>query len=300
MKKVNSLSNFLKGMEEVERKKNVVIIDGHNMLFRTVFIADGIAGPEEDFNTWKMFMITNIMDYIKQFNADKLIITFDSKNYWRKEIYPEYKAHRKAQRSKMTVDFEKFFPIAKIFIKDLRESFTNIYVLEVDRCEGDDIIAILAKDKFRECNVIAISTDKDMWQLHKLPNYKQFDPIKKVFANCLNPQRDLDIKILSGDRGDNIPGVKHRCGPATAAKMLDSGLEDLNDPIIAENYELNKKLIDFNHIPIDIKNAILEKYDNYDIKEYNGRKIYNFLMEHEIGGLIDNLQVLKEQLNKLD
>ena len=299
--KKNKLSSFITRLKKEEERKTVVIIDGHNLMFRTVNIANSINGPEEDFNTWKYFMLHNVMDYVKQFKPDQLIIAFDDRNYWRKDYYPEYKAHRKAARAKSAIDFSKFFPIANDFNEELSQALDNVYFLKKDKCEADDIIAVLTTDVFQDWNVINISTDQDFHQLMENDNYKQYEPIKKRFSSCLNPKTALQIKILAGDRKDNIPGVKPRCGPATAQKMLDSGLDEIfaEDSTIEENYTRNKVLIDFAMIPHDIRQCIIDEYKNYKIDSYNGRKVYKFMMKHEIGGMLENMQTFRDNMSRL-
>jgi 5'-3' exonuclease len=304
-------------------KERVLIIDGHNLLFRNVFSAEKLSGPESDFKTWKILMLDSIMSYVQQHKPTKLIYVQDDRNYWRKKIYPEYKAHRKAARSKMTVDFDIFFPIATEFMDNMQKALTNVYFLKVDKCEGDDLIAVLTKDVFKQDEVITITTDKDMLQLLKYPRYKQFDPAKKVFIKPLSFERDLDISILTGQRKDNIPGIVDRCGPVTANKMLNEGIEETfkckihdtefkvdengeyecqsckNANDAREAFERNKILIDFDYIPPYIVSKIIDAYKGYEIKPYNGRLIYNFMFNSDIGGMIDRIQEFKNVLSGL-
>ena len=73
------------------------------------------------------------------------------------------------------------------------------------------------------------------------------------------------VKILTGDKSDNIKGVFKKCGPKTACKYFDNRElfeEKLNSVEGAmEIYELNKKIIDFNEIPEELVKNFLEKYN---------------------------------------
>jgi len=75
----------------------------------------------------------------------------------------------------------------------------------------------------------------------------------------------LFVKILTGDKSDNIKGVFKKCGPKTACKYFDNRElfeEKLNSVEGAmEIYELNKKIIDFNEIPEELVKNFLEKYN---------------------------------------
>ena len=73
------------------------------------------------------------------------------------------------------------------------------------------------------------------------------------------------VKILTGDKSDNIKGVFKKCGPKTACKYFDNRElfeEKLNSVEGAmEIYELNKKIIDFNEIQEELVKNFLEKYN---------------------------------------
>ena len=102
----------------------------------------------------------------------------------------------------------------------------NIMFLRVDKCEGDDIVGVLTNEVIpKTTKITAISNDKDFYQLMVNRNYKQYDPIKKKIIECLNPNKELEIKILTGDKSDNIPAIKYRVGVKTATKINEDGIE---------------------------------------------------------------------------
>jgi len=304
---MGGLNDFFE-VEEVKEKKKILFFDFHNLAYRTIHICapeykskkfeymngDGPKYTKEDmYQYWKNMVLNNLLFNIRERKASKVVIALENKNNWRKEIYPEYKANRKASRDGAIVDFEEFFPILEEFTQSLKNLLTNVYFIKVDRCEGDDIIASIAK-KFGDSNeydMELISTDKDFIQLQKYKNFSQFNPIKKEYMKSLNPQRDLEIKILTGDRSDNIAGVKKRCGPKTAEKMLNEGLVELEtDEDIKKNYIVNKKIIDFNQIPIIIDKAINDVYDEYEIKPLDGAFVWNWLDDNGFPKIYDEWQ----------
>ena len=81
-----------------------------------------------------------------------------------------------------------------------------------------------------------------------------------------NAEKDLFVKILTGDKSDNISSVFKKCGPKTACKYFDNKelfnkkLQETDGAL--EKYNLNRKLIDFNEIP---KNLITEFKSAYNI-----------------------------------
>jgi 5'-3' exonuclease len=312
----------------IDKEEKVLLLDSHNAIFRTLYTASTQNykhGLEDNtFSFFKYLYIQNILKLIEHFNPTKVIIAMDSKMNWRKDVYKEYKAQRKAARDSSKIDFEKFFPILDDFLKDLKETFSNMYFMNLDKCEGDDIIAVTSKH-FSEQSIpsVIVSTDRDMYQLQRYKNIKQFDPMKRKFAISINPITELECKIITGDKGDNIPAIKPKCGPVTAAALMKkdyileiSELEHkINEGIILEsnlskeelesrehykNYLRNRELIDFEYIPNHIKTLILNELNTYTLKRYNSRKMLNLIVKHRLGSFLDNIQEIASALEKLD
>jgi len=91
-------------------------------------------------------ILNSIRMYKQKFSADygELIIACDDKNYWRKDIFPYYNAHRKEDRKASTHDWNKIFECLNKIRDELKEYFPY-RVIQVDRAEADDIIGVLAK-----------------------------------------------------------------------------------------------------------------------------------------------------------
>ena len=91
--------------------------------------------------------------------------------------------------------------------------------------------------------------------------YKKLTERKSSFNNA---EKDLFVKILTGDKSDNITGVFKKCGPKTACKYFDDRelfkkkLETTEGS--KEKYELNRKIIDFNYIPLELVQGFKGKY----------------------------------------
>lgn len=292
-----------RAMENRQKKgtpiKSVLVIDNHNLMFRCIHVAYKHDIMDDNFTYWKYLIMNQLTGFVNKFNPDRLIIAIDDKDYWRKRIYPEYKAHRSESRAKSTVDFEKFFPVAMKFYDDLEKAFPNIMMLKVGECEADDIIAVLTNEIVKK-PITVVTTDKDMYQLMKQTHYQQFDPIKGKIVTSLNPQKDLDVKIVMGDRSDNITAIRPRVGAATALKIINEGLEaELEDVEVKERYIRNRQLIDFDYIPTDIVESIKDAYNETEVGAYDGGKVFNFLMANKLGMFLDTYQSSIQNLKEL-
>lgn len=299
---MSNLTNLI----ETDEKEKIVIIDGHNLIFRTIFISEKHNtqfGTEDDetFSYWKYIFIKSIMGVISNFEPTKLILVMDSKNTWRKEYYSEYKAQRKSARDNSKIDFAKFFPVLDSFYEDLQKTIPNIMHLKVDRCEGDDIIAVAVK-YFKDADVEIISTDRDLNQMLVEKRVKQYDPIKRAYINPLNPAVDLESKIITGDKSDNIPAIKPKCGPVTAAKIITENLLEglLEDPEIKANYDRNRLLIDLGKIPSDIVQSVNDSINSYTLNKFIGSKMFNFAIKHRLASMLDNIQEINGVFNRLN
>lgn len=288
-------------LEEEFKVKNALIFDLHNLIIRCIFVAE----KEDPFNTnytyWKYLVLTNIFEEISKYQPDICVLACDDRKYWRKDIYPEYKAHRRADREKSVVDFDAFYKMFNGFYEELKNLFTNMYILKVDKCEADDIIAILS-ERIKDHIVINISTDSDLHQLYKHKNYRQYNPIRKCFVENINPSKFLLCKIITGDKqSDNIPGIKFKVGIKTAEKILQSGLQEyLDKENLQKEFDRNKQLIDLECIPIEYKLSIQKQFDTYELKPVSSKTLYNFFIKHKqkyclenINSIINTLKLLK-------
>lgn len=290
------LERFVKGgaiefnSTEDRRDKVALIFDAHNLIFRTLFVAHHEDPTDVEFKYWKTLMLQSINAATKKHKPGRLILALDKGDSWRKEVYNLYKDNRKAGRDVSPIDFEKFFPICESFFEEFKKAFPNSYVMKCPRCEGDDIIAILVRDILPDWRCICISTDRDMYQLYKYSNYSQYDPIKKNIVKCINPKQYLLVKIIMGDKGDNVPAIADRVGPKTAEKMMKDLIKELSDPEKAKNFERNKILIDFDCIPDDIVTIVKECFNSYPIQEFKGRALMDFFVRVGSNGLVAYLQ----------
>ena len=182
------------------------------------------------------------------------------RDIWRNEFYGKYKENREDDDVIMV---GPFFRRAYEILE--KEKFA---ILFHPKLEGDDCIALMTHKLKEDNNIFIIASDMDYLQLandniqlYDL-KYKKLTERKSSFNNA---EKDLFVKILTGDKSDNIKGVFKKCGPKTACKYFDNRElfeEKLNSVEGAmERYLLNKKIIDFNEIPEELVKNFLEEYE---------------------------------------
>jgi len=296
--KEESFLEFDAPSDVLTRKDKVLMFDFHNLIYRSVYaVIFNTPEDNEEFLLTKHTILNSIFESIEFHNPTRVVVAIDSQGSWRKDIFPAYKAHRKRQKSKVELNRDKFFPAVDELVEDMKQLFSNMFFLKVDHMEADDIIATLCNKVY--CKIqnetVIISTDSDLNQLLKHKNIKQYDPGKKEFVNSINPIKAKEVKILSGDKSDNIPPIKRLVGPKTAEKILEEGIMTYIDTIeteeektlIMENYHRNKALIDLDEIPKAYSEKILNNYTSYETSPLNGKNAVKFFMTH---GLLKHLE----------
>lgn len=260
--------------------------------------------PDVNEDLVRHMILNSIRMYRQKFVAEygELIIACDDKNYWRKDIFPYYKAHRKEDRSKSTHDWNKIFECLNKIRDELKQYFPY-KTIQVERAEADDIIGVLTRkfgvylnNKSTE-KVLILSGDKDFGQLQKYLNVDQYSPVLKKWIRIQDPHRFLREHIMKGDRGDGIPNFlsedstiisKKRQKPL-ASKKLDSWVdlepEKFCDDQMLKNYRRNEALVDLEQVPDEVSEKILEQYENCKPAKRSG--LLNYFIKNRLKNLMD-------------
>ena len=235
----------------------------------------------------------------------ELILCYDSKHYWRREIFPQYKASRKKIRTESDKDWEAIFEVLNQVRDELKEVFPYKF-LEVYGAEADDIIGVLCGElEFDNGKTLILSGDKDFIQLQKYKNVSQFSPITKKFVNGEDPQRYLAEHILKGDASDGIPnvlspdntfvdGLRQRpLGKKKISSWLDNEhlyneISDVlpNDETV-RNFQRNQKLIDLDQSPKELFLQIIKEYN--DAPEGDRSKLLNYFIQKRLNNLTESI-----------
>src|SRR6478735_5317299 len=72
----------------------------------------------------------------------EMVIACDSNRYWRRDVFPYYKANRKSERDNSELDWNAIFEALHLIRDELQQFFPYRVVL-VDGAEADDVIATL-------------------------------------------------------------------------------------------------------------------------------------------------------------
>ena len=268
---------------------------------------------DEARNILRHVVLSQIKSYKQKYSSKygDLIICCDGKHYWRRDLFKPYKACRKKSREGSSLDWKLIFEIIDTMVIDLKENFPY-KVIQYDRAEGDDIIATMT-EYFQKNEVttnglfvfpqelLIISSDRDLIQLHKYTNVHQISPKDRKAIIEPDPESYLKEKIIKGDKGDGIPNIlsedevfliEGSRQKAVTAKRLSEymAFEDMQkypDELIAKRFKRNSTLIGFDSIPQDIKDEILKQYHEPIVG--NKGKIFNYLLKNGCNQLLTNI-----------
>lgn len=250
-------------------------------------------------------LLKNILSSVRKFNPDKVFICCDSKKNWRKKLFTPYKEHRKEAKEKQDVDWSKFYET----IEEVSDGFMvafPFHVIKVPYLEADDIIASLIRKNEKEENHIVITSDGDYKQLIQYNNVKIYDPMKKDFMKTNNPLFDLELKIIMGDKSDNIPAIAPRIGEKTAEKLIEgeAAYKDqtlsqlLENSEIKKNYDLNTKLIDLKKIPKDLINLLDKELSEYKLSSTKG--MFQYFINNGMRDMVSKIEEITRALSHLN
>jgi len=263
--------------EQTSMKPTFIFVDGSYYCFyrfyalmnwwRNAYKDEPLVDPilnTKFVDKFKKTFVENLQQISKKLKLDKtvnpiLVVGKDCKreNIWRMDLFPQYKANRVYDKGFMGGPFFKMAYEEELFQQGGAKA-----ILTHPKLEADDCIAISVRyllTKYPECQIYIITSDKDYLQLNA-PNVNLYNLAYKNIADNAsstgNPKNDLEIKIIMGDTSDNIPSVFPKCGPKTAIKCIEDPeffkKKMSNNEEYYKQYELNKKLVNFDNIPIEL------------------------------------------------
>jgi len=272
----------------------MILVDTVQIMISTMY-AESKGKPTFNPDLIRHMFLNTLRGIRKKFKAEygELVLCYDAGNYWRRDIFPFYKASRKAKREESTFPWDDFFKLVGDLRTEVAENFPY-KILYVPRCETDDIIAVWCK-KFPDQKTMIISGDTDFVQLQSNPNVKQYSWIHKKLVDHGDPGEYLNDLVMHGDVGDGIPNIlsdadafvneNKRQKPLTKKRIADIQSGGLKGETL-ENFIRNKMLIDFTMIPVDIQNTIVE-HINAPQTTTDGTKVLGYMAKYGMRRMIE-------------
>jgi len=279
-----------KPVTTLHRNSRVLIVDSLNTFLRN-FVAVHHLNPSGAHIGGLGGFLKSIGAAIRDLEPTRVILVFDghggstNKRY----LYPEYKANRHITKISNWDAFDNQ--------EEESEAITNqiirlvhylkclpVDIIAIDKIEADDVIGYLAT-RFPE-KVTILSTDQDYIQLVS-ENISVYSPIKKTVYNPaqvikeygITPQNFLVSKVILGDKGDNVPGVKG-IGAKTLLKLFPQLGKEEQFRLITllehakQNVEKSKHygdILNFSH-QLDINKKLMDLY-NPNVPEEDTQKL---------------------------
>jgi len=212
-----------KSFKQLLTKDNdtILIVDALNLAFR--YKHQKKRNFAEDY-------LRTVQSLATSYNAGTIYITADwGSSSYRKNLLPEYKQNRKDKYAQQTEqeaqEFADFMDDYEATLLTLEQYYP---LFRYKNVEADDIAAYLVSKLWKEHTMWLISSDRD-WDLLIHPTVSRFSYVtrKEVTASNWSDHYEVDqedyisFKCLTGDAGDNVPGIPG-VGPKRAASLIQT------------------------------------------------------------------------------
>lgn len=283
-------------------RPKIYLIDGHSLAYRAFYaLPTSMVTTNGQITNALYGFARMLMTIIEEKKPDAIAVAFDRPEpTFRHQAYKEYKAHRPPSPE----EFRSQLPL----IKEMINTF-NIPIYELSGFEADDILGTLSVKAVEEgFDVKIITGDRDAFQLVNdhvhvilpikgLSEIKEFD-IKAVEEKYsgLKPDQLIDLKALTGDQSDNIPGISG-IGEKTAAALLQefktldgiySRIEDVPRETVRnklkENMEIARQSRFLAEIKLDVPFEF--KIDVCSSNNLDWEKVIEFLKNYQLNSLV--------------
>ncbi len=199
-------------------KSKLYVIDISNFIHRAFHVHKDLT-TSKGFPSGAVYgTITMLSRFIAEHQPSYMVICYDAQDgkSVRRDLYPEYKANRVHVNAVSAQE------------QVIRHLFQLMGVCGVvsSGYEADDLIATVTERFKGILDIVIVTGDKDMLQLVD-ESVTVFDPMKNIYYNektalekfGVKPSQISDYLALTGDKVDNIPGVRG-IGPKAAQELL--------------------------------------------------------------------------------
>lgn len=283
----------------------LLLIDGNSIINRAFY---GIMGSkmlmtEDGTYTNAVYGFLSILfKELDDIKPEYLVVAFDLKApTHRHKIYDKYKANRHGMPEELAMQM----PILKETLKAM-----NVYIIEKEGYEADDILGTLAKwGQKEELEVTVLTGDRDSFQLIdknikvRIPRTKMgktetedytVEKIEEEYG--LEPLDLIEVKGLMGDTSDNIPGVPG-VGEKTALNLIKQykSIDEVYNHIDEQKGKLKEKLSENKDLAylsrtlgtIDINAPIEKDLNVFQIEEWNKPEVLEIFKRLKFNRFID-------------
>ena len=273
-----------KSFKEIASKTNdnILIVDSLNLAFR--YKHQKQRNFAEDY-------LRTVQSLANSYNAGCVYITADlGSSTYRKSILPEYKQNRQDKYAQQTEqEAEDFANFMEDFEETLLLLEEHYPIFRYKGVEADDIAAYIVSKKRHNHTIWLVSSDKD-WDLLISPTVSRFSYVTRKEVTATNwfehydvePEEFISLKCLTGDTGDNVPGVPG-IGPKRGLSLIQtygSALDIADAMPLGGKYKYIQSLNDFG-----AKN-IMKNYELMDLVTY---------CEDAVG--VDNAKDIRKKLD---
>jgi len=263
---------------------NLLIVDGLNLAFRW-------KHQRKEF--YKQEYVQTVVSLAKSYDCGDIVVLGDGGSDYRKAIDPEYKANRKERYKDQTPEEAEEFKNFLAEFQKTMEALTEkgFLTIKYNGVEADDIAAVicLAREEIGLNNIWLVSSDKD-WDLLVNENISRFSTVTRKETTMGNwdehydfdPEYYLTFKCLTGDKGDNVPGVSG-IGPKRASGVIqDYGdiFDIMSSLPIESKYKFMQNLNEFGMDKLSTNIELMDLSYSPD-EQVLGRR-------NEIIGLVEN------------
>jgi DNA polymerase-1 len=213
----------------------LLLVDGHSLAFRSFYAFSkggegGLSTKDGQPTSVTYGFLKALLDNCKGLKPSSVTIAFDTAEpTFRHKADPNYKAHRDVAPAHFFQDLEQ--------LQEILKTQLQLPLCLAPGFEADDVLGTLANRAAADgWGVRILSGDRDLFQLvddsrNIAVLYMGGGPYAKSSGPTLideagvqaklgvAPTKVVDLKALTGDSSDNIPGVKG-VGPKTAISLL--------------------------------------------------------------------------------
>lgn len=266
-----------------------------------------------DFDLVRHMILSTILSYRTRWGEEygEIVIACDNRRYWRREVFPNYKASRKKTREDSGYDWNTIFDCLGQVKSELDE-FMPYPVIDVTGAEADDVIGTLAEYSqendltehplFQEPKpFMIVSADHDFQQLQKWENVKQWSPIRKKFVEITSTAQEILMEhIISGDKGDGVPNILSdddvfvsgkRQRPIRKTLISEWKTQKPEEWVtgdMVEGYIRNRTMVDLSQTPQNIKDEIVSQYE---LQTKKGRdEMHKYFSKFNLHRLMDKVE----------